>query len=197
MLTFGYDIETTGPNPFENKVITIQYRRDNRNHVFEIWDHDHSERDLIINFLNEWEKIPFHLSQGGDYFVTYNLRLDAPFLLARCVVNDIQSDLESRTRIWNSLIYHPAFLDLYQLLGDESTRFDEWRFKLGLSPGKFRNYDIPHMYRNGRYSDIEEYVNDELVALEKMYRVVTKQPFFTELQKLRHRLEPEITLRRE
>jgi predicted PolB exonuclease-like 3'-5' exonuclease len=193
MLTFGYDIETTGPNPFENKVITIQYRRDNQNRIFKIWDYDDSERNLITSFLNEWKKIPSRLSSGGDYFVTYNLRLDAPFLLTRCLVNDIDEDLESRVHLWNNLIHGPAFLDLYQLLGGESTRFDQWRIKLGLVPGHFRNYDIPHMYRTRKYSGIEEYVNDELITLEKMYYAVTHEPFFAELQKLRRKLEPEIT----
>jgi len=40
MLTFGYDVEATGTDPFENKIITIQYRRCSQNHIFKIWDYN-------------------------------------------------------------------------------------------------------------------------------------------------------------
>jgi hypothetical protein len=195
LITFGYDIETTGPNPFENKVITIQYRRDDQNHIFKIWNYGRSERDLIISFLGEWNKITYRISGGGDFFVTYNLRLDAPFLLTRCLLNDIANDLESRKHLWNTLIHGPVFLDLYQLLGDELTRFDDWSAAFGLKAGRFRNSDIPHMYRNAKYSQIEEYVTDELAALEKMYHSIKKEPFFQELLKLRSKLGREIISR--
>lgn len=192
MLTFGYDIESTGPNPFESKVITIQYRRESRNYIFKIWDYDHSERDLILAFLSEWKKIPRRLSHGGDFFITYNFRLDGPFLLTRCLLNDIGGDEESRKHIWNSIIHGPAFLDLYQLLGNNMTPFELWRKKFGLPPGKFRNSDVPQMYLNRQYSDIEEYVNDELISLEKAYYLVIKEPFYVELEELRNKLEPEL-----
>jgi len=185
MLTFGYDVEATGSNPFENKLITIQYRRNNQNTIFKIWDHDNSERELILDFLNDWKTIPTHISQGGDYFVTYNLRLDAPFLLTRCLLNNISSDVESGKHLWNTIIHAPSFIDLYQLLGDKSTRFDYWREKFGLPSSRFSNFDVPHMYRKGEFASIEEYVNDELVALEKVYEALRKESFFVELEKLK------------
>jgi hypothetical protein len=191
LITFGYDLEATGPSPFENKIITIQYRRNSQNHVFKIWEYDHSERELILNFLNAWKSIPLRLSHGGDYFVTYNLRLCAPFLLTRCLLNEISSDLEQRKHLWNDIIHGPAFLDLYQLLGDKLTRFDIWRNRLGVGSARFKNFDVPHMYHKGMYSEIEEYVSDELVALEEVYHALTKEPFFVELEKLRSKLEPE------
>jgi DNA polymerase III epsilon subunit-like protein len=189
LITFGYDIETTGPNPFENKLVTIQYRRNDQNYIFKIWDYGSSERDLIIHFLSEWNKISYRLSSGGDYFVTYNLRLDAPFLLTRCLLNDIATNIESRKHLWNILIHGPVFLDLYQLLGDELARFDSWISRFGLTPGRFRNSDIPHMYNSAKYSEIEEYVNDELLGLEKMYLAVVREPFFQELQRLRRKVD--------
>jgi hypothetical protein len=188
VLTFGYDLEATGPSPFENKIITIQYRRNGQNHIFKIWDYDHSEKELILSFLNAWRSIPLRLSHGGDYFVAYNLRLCAPFLLTRCLLNEIAGDLEQRKHLWSSIIHGPAFLDLYQLMGDKLTRFDVWRNRLGVASPRFKNFDVPHMYHKRMYSEIEEYVSDELVALEEVYHALTKQPFYTELEKLRSEL---------
>lgn len=112
----------------------------------------------------------------------------APFLLNRCLLNGIGSNPEEKKRLWNELIYWPGFLDLYQLLGDKSTRFDTWREKLGVAPGRFKNSDIPHLYHTGRFAEIEEYVNDEITALEEVYSKLTKEPFFLELEKLRSTL---------
>jgi len=189
MLTFGYDLEATGPNPFQNKVITIQYRRNNQNHVFKIWDYENSERNLLLSFLNDWKDIPRHLQHGGDYFVTYNLRLDAPFLLTRCLLNDLDRISEWRNNLWSILIHAPDFLDLYQVLGDKLTSYEEWRKMFGLPVGRFRNSEIPQMYKEQHYSEIEEYVDDELLNLEKMYYSITKEPFFMELEKLRTKLK--------
>ena len=189
MLTFGYDVEATGTDPLQNKVITIQYRRNSQNHIFKIWDYDNSERDLLLGFLNDWKNIPRQLLHGGDYFVTYNLRLDGPFLLTRCLLNDLNDVKEWKAHLWSNLIHGPDFLDLYQLLGDKLTSYEEWRKMFGLPPGKFRNSEIPQMYQNRRYSDIEEYVNDELFNLEKIYYAISKEPFFVELEKLRTKLK--------
>lgn len=190
MITFGYDLESTGPDPFENKIVTIQYRRNKENYVFKIWDYDQSERELISRFLKSWESIPLHLSRGGDYFVMYNLRLCAPFLLTRCILNDIgKGDLEERKHLWNCLVHTPAFLDLYQLLGDKFTRFDHWRKLFGLGTSSFKNSDIPHLYNEKRYLEIEDYVCDELVAMEKLYDTLSKESFFAELEKLRIKLD--------
>ncbi len=193
MLTFGYDLETTGPNPFENKIIAIHYRREGKNHIFKIWDYDDSEKDLISNFLEDWKHIPRRIDHGGDYFVTYNFRLDGPFLLTRSLLNNI-GDEEWKKHLWNSIIHGPAFLDVYHLLGDELTSFEQWRKRFGLPPGKFKNSEIPQMYNERRYAEIEEYLNSELESLETIYNVMIKEKFFLELKEFRSTLEPESDL---
>jgi hypothetical protein len=187
LLTFGYDVEATGIDPFESKLITIQYRRDNQNHVFKIWDYT-SERDLILSFLDAWQRIPQNLFQGGDYFVTYNFRLDGPYLLTRCLMNNL-GDIDEKARfhqhLWKNLIHGPDIIDLDQLLGNKLTPFESWRRRFGLGPSKFKNSEIPILYKNHRYNDIEDYINDELVSLEKIYSAICKEPFYLELIKLR------------
>jgi hypothetical protein len=189
MLTFGYDVEATGTDPFENKVITIQYRCNNQNHIFKIWDYNNSEKELLLGFLNDWKSIPRQLLRGGDYFVTYNLRLDAPFLLTRCLLNEVNHVKDWKDHLWSNLIHGPDFLDLYQLLGDKLTSYGNWMTAFGLVPGRIRNSEIPKLYQEQRYSEIEEYVNDELLNLERLYYVITKEPFFIELEKLRAKLK--------
>jgi hypothetical protein len=185
MLTFDYDVEATGTDPFENKAITIQYRRGSHNHIFKIWDYNNSECELLLSFLKEWKNIPRQLLRGGDYFVTYNMQLDAPFLLTRCLLNDLDRVKEWKDHLWSNLIHGPDFLDLYQLLGDELTSHDDWGKTLAHVPSKFRNSEIPQFYENQRYSDIEEYVNDELFNLERIYYAI----IFVELEKLRAKLK--------
>lgn len=186
MLTFGYDVEATGVNPFEDKLLTIQYRRDGHNHIFKLWDYEFSEQDLILDFLENWKNIPRQLSQGGDYFITYNFRLDGPFLLVRCLEN-LGSDEKWRRRLWSNLVHGPDFIDIEQLLGDKLTPLDQWKARFGLSPSRFKNSDIPKLYLDERYEDIEEYVSDELQSLEKIYETLLKEPFYLELEKLRKR----------
>ena len=82
LLTFGYDIETTGIDPLIDKLITIQYRRDRRKHIIKTWDYP-SEKDRKVAFLDDWKNIPRHLLRGGDYFIAFNFRLDGPFLFTR------------------------------------------------------------------------------------------------------------------
>lgn len=193
MITFGYDLEATGPNPFDNKIITIQYRRNGINHLFKIWDYNDSEKELLTHFIQDWDSIPAYLSHGGDHFVTYNLRLTAPFLLSRCLTEHVGDSPAERKVLWNAIIHRPAFLDIYQLLGDRSVRLDEWRQIFGVGSSRIKNFDIPNLYYEGKYSEIEEYINDELIALEKIYYALTSQPFMVELESLRRRLKPVVS----
>jgi hypothetical protein len=175
-----------GTDPLQDKLITIQYRRNEENHIYKIWDYN-SEKELIISFLNDWERIPRHLLRGGDYFVTFNFRLDGPFLLARCLLNGIGDDPKWQKSLWNTLIHGPDFIDVDQLLGNRLVSFEEWRTKFGLQPSRFKNSEIPHMYKQHLYKEIVEYVDQELVDLEKIYLVLCKEPFYGELEKLRRR----------
>lgn len=109
----------TGLDPLEDKLITIQYRRNMQNHIFKIWNYD-SEKEFIVAFLNDWMNIPHHLLRGGDYFVTFNFRLDWPFLFSRCLFNKLNEDPVWHKQLWNILFHGPDFIDVDQLLETNS-----------------------------------------------------------------------------
>jgi hypothetical protein len=183
MITFGYDLETTGTDPFRHKIITIQYRRDGRNFVYKIWDYE-NEKELILNFLNDWKTIRRSRKLGGDLFVVYNFKFDGPFLLTRCILNGIYEVGEWSQYLWEDIIHGPAILDLYQLLGDQLLPFAKVRGCLMGSYAEYKSADIPKFFERKEYEKIEKYVNDELCSLEKIYSAIIKEPFWKELQKL-------------
>ena len=150
-ITYGYDIETTGVNPFKDKIITIQFRRSGRNYVYKIWEYGDDEREMILSFLDTWKRIPRAKRMGGDLFVTYNFKFDGPFLLTRCLLTGIDEEEEWREYLWENIIHGPSFIDLYQLLGDELISFAEWRGLLVGSVSRYRGRDIPIFYRNRQY----------------------------------------------
>jgi hypothetical protein len=189
MITFGYDLETTGKDPFQHKIITIQYRRDGTNFVYKIWDYENNEKKLILNFLKNWKTIPRSRKLGGDLFVVYNFKFDGPFLLTRCILNGIYEEEEWRQYLWENIIHGPAILDLYQLLGDQLLPFAKVRGCLMGSYAEYKSADIPKFFERKEYEKIEKYVNDELCSLEKIYYAIIKEPFWKELQKLRKHIE--------
>jgi len=187
-ITYGYDIETTGVNPFKDKIITIQFRRSGRNYVYKIWEYGDDEREMILSFLDTWKRIPRAKRMGGDLFVTYNFKFDGPFLLTRCLLTGIDEEEEWREYLWENIIHGPSFIDLYQLLGDELISFAEWRGLLVGSVSRYRGRDIPIFYRSRQYDRIEEYVEDELITLERIYQAIQEEPFYRELSRLREQL---------
>lgn len=84
------------------------------------------------------------------------------------------------------MIHGPDVIDLDQLLGNKLTPFESWRMRFGLGASKFKNSEIPILYKNHRYNDIEDYVNDELLSLETIYSAVQKEPFYSKLTILRN-----------
>jgi hypothetical protein len=185
-LVFGYDIETTGTNPFASELVTIQYRRDGSDSLYRRWNHD-SERDLLLAFLNDWKHIKRHRKTGGALFVAYNvLKFDAPYLLAKALQHDLDGEPGWNSKyVWENIVHGPAFLDLQQLLGDDMRKFAEWRNCLTGAYADVESCQIPALYERSEYNQIESYVRDELATLEEVYRTLRTEPFYEELQILR------------
>jgi hypothetical protein len=183
-VVFGLDIETTGLNPFRDKIITIQLRIRGQNHIWTEWGED-GEAKVISNFLNFWETIPRSKRIGGATFVGFNvLHFDIPFITERYRI----LGLPHPELVWKSLVHYPIYVDLYQLLGDNLMGFARWK---GLLVGKAEKAlkcsgkDIPAFYENGEHGKILEYINDEMESLEKIYYAMKEDPFYKKLLKLR------------
>jgi len=187
MVVFGFDIETTGTNPFEHKVISIQYRKDGETKIYREWEVD--EKIALLDFLNEWKKIPRSLRKGGENFVSFNsLKFDAPFLLVRALKNKIDEEEGwNRKYLWENLVHGPSVIDLYQLLGDSLMGFASWRNCLIGTFGDYTGKDIPIFYKKKEYKKIEMYIEDEMTSLEKIYNTLKDETFYEELMNLRNK----------
>jgi len=187
-LVFGYDVETTGTNPFASELVTIQYRRDGENHLYRRWNHD-TERDLLLAFLNDWKGIRRKRSAGGALFVAYNvLKFDAPYLVAKALEHDIAGAPHwTPEYVWENIVHGPAFLDLHQLLGDDMRKFAHWRNCLTGTYADVESKQIPQFYAQGEYGRIEDYVTDELATFQEVFETLSSEPFYDELRALRER----------
>lgn len=185
MITFGPDIETTGKNPFEHKLITIQLRRKGETHVWKEWESN--ERSTILAFLEFYRGIPRSVKKGGDTFVAFNaLHFDIPFIIVRAQKTGVTArEFWSEEWIYNNLVRWPVILDLYQLLGDKLMGYAKWRGCLVGTFAEYTNKQMPEFYARGEYQKIIQYVEDEMVSLEKTYSKVLQERFYHQLEELR------------
>jgi len=187
MNIYGYDVETTGLMPHSAEIVTIQYKRESSDPtVYKRWEYS-SEKEILLDFLNDWKNFKRARTRGAGLFVGYNiLKFDAPFLHSKARQHNIASEKGwNQDYVWQNLVHGPAFVDMNQLLGDDMKKFAEWRNCLTGRYGDFESKDIPDFYRNQQYEKIEEYVNDEMITLEKVWNEIQQEDFYQELQNLR------------
>lgn len=174
-----FDIETTGLDPFESQIITIQVRSEGETEIWPVWES--SEAGVIRSFLSFTERVYRRETRFAGYNI---LKFDVPFLAQRMQTLGVLNQGS-----WRRLYENLNWFDMYQFLGDEFGKFREW--KLGLTkkkPGEITNADIPALYANKEYGKILGYIRDEMEGMEEVYGELQKEPFYQELMKLRSEL---------
>ena len=149
------DIETTGLDPLQSKIITIQYIQLERNTAMPVgplkilkeWESD--EKTILKKFISDsgvGEKYPFAFIPVG-----YNLEFEHKFFWQRCMSNALQPvDILNR-----------PFLDLKTV----GVIMNRGEFK-GASLNKLTNKPrggggIPQLYAEKKYGEIESYIRRE------------------------------------
>lgn len=157
MPNFYLDIETTGLDPFKNKIITIQFAQlhDGTSEqigelrILKEWES--SEKEILRQFIIESEitnSYPFSFVSVG-----FNLQFEHNFLLQRCKANGLESiDILNR-----------PFIDLKPFV----VIMNNGRFKgSGLDKiiGKpHGGAIIPQWYAEKKYLEIENYIKKEAI----------------------------------
>ena len=161
------DIETTGLDPLQSKIITIQYIQLERNTAMPVgplkilkeWESD--EKTILKKFISDsgvGEKYPFAFVPVG-----YNLEFEHKFFWQRCMSNGLQPvDILNR-----------PFLDLKTV----GVIMNKGEFK-GAGLDNLTNKpqsgkDIPRLYDEKNYGEIESYIKKETESfcewLAKLY----------------------------
>ena len=159
-----FDIETTGLNPFLNKILTIQLKKGPEIVLLKIWDMS-DESKMIIKFLNILQNIRSNIPVYG-----YNcLKFDVPFIWTRLNINGFPS------KEGYDILYNRKWVDLFQCLGGNYVPIDYW---LKVHEIKrdccYTGKHIPRLYREKKYKEIENHAIDDLIVCEKLVDTLFK-----------------------
>ena len=154
-MNYYLDIETTGLNPYQHKIITIQYMELERNtakpvgplKILKEWESD--EKTILTEFIS-------NSGINDDYKfnfipVGFNLQFEHSFLIGRCITNNIKPV---------NVLSRP-FLDLKTV----AVLMNRGEFK-GASLHNMTNKphgggNIPQLYDEKKYGEIEDYIKKE------------------------------------
>jgi len=158
MPDYYFDIETTGLNPFEHTILTIQLKRENEVTVWKLWE-EKDETALIGRFFDRLENI-----SKFDSIYGYNcLKFDLPFIISRLAIDGA---LDGRT--YNAL-YNRNWVDLYQFLGGNYVSLDRWLSSYGIKRDcLFRGAHVPGLFEQKRFAEIEDHATEDVVLCEKL-----------------------------
>jgi uncharacterized protein YprB with RNaseH-like and TPR domain len=93
-----FDIETTGLDPYENKVILIGIKKGNKTKQWKLWEAE-NEADIIVKAIKEIENV-------DDTIIGYNnLKFDVPFMLKRLEILGGLDQSSGKSIIRNGLTY--------------------------------------------------------------------------------------------
>ena len=164
MPEYYFDVETTGFNPFEDKIITIQYRRlsepKGELHILKEWES--SEEKILRDFLPLLKtENPFDFILVGN-----NLLFDFMFI-------SHGAERHHLGRFGIEHFHDRVVLDIKPIL-------------VMINEGKFRGYqnllgkpeaDIPQLYKNKSYQEIVAYIQNEADSFIRGYEILkSKMP---------------------
>jgi DNA polymerase elongation subunit (family B) len=153
-----FDIETTGLNPFQDQILTIQVKRDELVCVWKLWD-EVDEENVIRRFLDFLEGL-----RAGEAIFGYNiLTFDIPFIWARLsLLSEVDADLYHR-------FFNRNWKDIYQYFGESYCSIDYWLERFNIKRGcVYTGKDVPQLFREEKYEAIEAHAIDDLIVSEKL-----------------------------
>ncbi len=159
------DIETTGLNPYESKVILIGIKEQGRVRQWKLWDHSTiDEGTMIFKAIVEVENV-------YDTILGYNnLKFDVPFMLKRLEILGMSSP-----RFWG--IHNKKWFDLYQFLGNDFRSLSLWLERAGIkrTAPDLDGHDIPIFFERKEYPKIEAHNTDDLFTSEALFLYLKKE----------------------
>ncbi len=152
-----FDIETSGLNPLNSEIITIQLKVGDELKVWKLWE-EKDELTMITKFFD-------FIKNSNEPVVGYNIsRFDINFILTRLMLNNKLTD-----EIKN-IVKTKRWIELTDYQGD-SRGMNNLLKKLSVNRGsQVENRHIPMLYKLKMYDKIVEHAIDDLNACEEVIR---------------------------
>lgn len=153
-----FDIETTGLNPLQEKVLTMQIKHAEKIIVWKLWEEKNDEVKLIQNFID-------YIKNLNETIVGYNIsRFDINFLLARLLVNKKLTDNILK------IFAGKKWIDLTEFQKNNHG-MDNWLKELKIPrQSNVTGWHVPSLYELGMYNKIEEHAIDDLFVCEQVVK---------------------------
>lgn len=156
------DIETTGLEPDENRIICIAIRdlQRERTYCYE----DSNEKDMLEGFFS------FIEARDPDCWIAYNTPFDRRFLFVRAAKYGVDG------RGFFSITYEDLMPILknggYCYSSNNSKGLGEWA-KFFLGEGKMMdNGSVPEKYEKGKIQEIKDYCRDDVEITAEIWKKV-------------------------
>lgn len=156
-----YDIETTGLEPWKDKIICIGVA-DLKSDEINLFQNEDEEK-LVKEFIKYVKAKEF------DKVIGYNVSFDNRFIMAKCL------DYKINCGFFFDQPYHIDLMNKVQNPVDMYSRnssgsLDDWVRYL-FSDGKSEdNGDIPEMYEKGQLDKIKDYCKKDVRITAKLWR---------------------------
>ena len=168
LVEYYFDIETTGKNPAQDKIIAIQWQKLRQStwepvgelNILKEWES--SEKEVLEDFL------PIaHCEYPWDFiFIGINLMFDFNFLNERAKRFGLRG-------LNLSYLYDHPFLDLKHIL----VLINDGRFKdySKFLKGSYEEVDVPKLYRERKHKDIIKYIEKEAEVFGETLKILRRE----------------------